>query len=110
MQYEGLHELCFRCGCYGHKESACKATNTNDIPEDHIDVNNANSKGVGGKNEFANANATSFGLWTVGLRNNRQLGKTTKGKSEIHNHQVQPWNEAEIVESVHVQPQLPPSR
>ncbi|CAN1164233.1 hypothetical protein LINPERHAP2_LOCUS25470 [Linum perenne] len=24
IEYEGLHTICFNCGCYGHKEEACK--------------------------------------------------------------------------------------
>ncbi|CAN1342533.1 hypothetical protein LINPERPRIM_LOCUS39487 [Linum perenne] len=24
IEYEGLHTICFNCGCYGHKDEACK--------------------------------------------------------------------------------------
>ncbi|CAN1125950.1 hypothetical protein LINPERHAP2_LOCUS3150 [Linum perenne] len=29
IEYEGLHTICFTCGCYGHKDDACKQPSIN---------------------------------------------------------------------------------
>ncbi|CAN1177210.1 hypothetical protein LINPERHAP2_LOCUS32967 [Linum perenne] len=33
IEYEGLHVICFNCGCYGHKDEACKKEPETDIVE-----------------------------------------------------------------------------
>ncbi|CAN1129179.1 hypothetical protein LINPERPRIM_LOCUS17283 [Linum perenne] len=33
IEYEGLHTICFNCGCYGHKDEACKQIPEADVTE-----------------------------------------------------------------------------
>ncbi|CAN1178493.1 hypothetical protein LINPERHAP2_LOCUS33702 [Linum perenne] len=38
IEYEGLHTICFNCGCYGHKDESCKQA-----PEEVVSVNQTTS-------------------------------------------------------------------
>ncbi|CAN1134646.1 hypothetical protein LINPERHAP2_LOCUS8395 [Linum perenne] len=38
IEYEGLHTICFNCGCYGHKDEACQQ-----IPEAEVTENQTTS-------------------------------------------------------------------
>ncbi|CAN1273765.1 hypothetical protein LINPERPRIM_LOCUS15179 [Linum perenne] len=38
IEYEGLHTICFNCGCYGHKDEACKVA-----AEEVVSVNQTTS-------------------------------------------------------------------
>lgn len=72
LQYEGLHDLCFTCGKYGHREAGCPLK----IPEessDHMKTNEAQTKATSPseRSKKADEQSSSFGPWMVAQRNRR---------------------------------------
>lgn len=49
LQYEGLQDLCFTCGKYGHKEVKCPSTITKSNDNKENDDNNGASKEESGR-------------------------------------------------------------
>ncbi|CAN1120288.1 hypothetical protein LINPERHAP2_LOCUS120 [Linum perenne] len=66
IEYEGLHIICFNCGCYGHKIEACTKT-----PEAEITDNAAT------EHEDRPEVEEDFGPWMQVKRNRRKNKPTT---------------------------------
>ncbi|CAN1269599.1 hypothetical protein LINPERPRIM_LOCUS13641, partial [Linum perenne] len=36
IEYEGLHTICFQCGCYGHEEASCPVKEVSEVTEPEV--------------------------------------------------------------------------
>lgn len=84
LQYEGLHDLCFTCGRYGHRESNC-LSNVNKVTPYESNGGMNRDDGDGSKrNDWSISGATPFGPWSVVQRNGRRATRrTAKGMNGI---------------------------
>lgn len=82
LQYEGLHDLCFTCGKYGHREAGCPLKPTADSSVDG-EEGRKQEKGSRSHEEDASPEAKhdGFGPWMVAHRNRRRPANVQKGKS-----------------------------
>lgn len=80
LQYEGLHDLCFGCGRYGHRYPICpERTN-----QQKDDGGEGTSRGgtTNQDNDYSSAEA-GYGEWTNVQRSKRRTQTTTKGTHGI---------------------------
>ncbi|XP_057452894.1 uncharacterized protein LOC130744752 [Lotus japonicus] len=45
IEYEGLHVICTKCGCYGHRTRECSATIPTEVPEEPVQQVQEQSQG-----------------------------------------------------------------
>lgn len=100
IQYEGLHDLCFTCGKYGHKEIKCPLTNVNnqDQAGDKTDENTSTKEIAPVQKEDQRS---TFGSWLVVQRSRRRSAKMSKGSTVIPT-----TTDAKIAERDHGEPNL----
>ncbi|KAJ9170326.1 hypothetical protein P3X46_018442 [Hevea brasiliensis] len=81
IKYEGIHLICFTCGCYGHQSEQCSASRGSAVGQDGVckDVNIQQHKGVNGV--VRNAVGDPVGIAVDGGWNKNQL--STVFPSEI---------------------------
>lgn len=82
LQYEGLHDLCFMCGKYGHKEIMCPRTVTQSKPQTE-EEGRPETRNDGASKNSNNQPKSVFGPWMVAQRARRRQPKLQKGSSII---------------------------
>ncbi|CAN1181162.1 hypothetical protein LINPERHAP2_LOCUS35206, partial [Linum perenne] len=65
IEYEGLHIICYTCGCYGHNQESCV---TDQIPEKKMDANVSYEEGLMDMPEVVE----DFGPWMLVKRGTRK--------------------------------------
>lgn len=84
LQYEGLHNLCFICGQYGHKEVGCPKSKQQQAPTARGGksgaTTNVNANEPTGRGKAAEPSSAS-GPWTVVQQTGWRSMKTQKGKT-----------------------------
>lgn len=85
LHYEGLHDLCFVCGQYGHREAACSKVNGKKQPTEAqaaIRGGSTSQTSFDGRDSSSSTvNPPPFGPWALVQRVGRRTMKTTKGKN-----------------------------
>lgn len=82
IQYEGLQDLCFTCGKYGHKEENCSITmSKKKHDEEAPSSNNADQGGSLAARQDMAAPGTLSGPWMVAQRYCQRSMNMTKGIS-----------------------------
>lgn len=74
LQYEGLLDLCFLCGRYGHREIVCPKKTTKKGTTEEGSVNNNNEKSEGASNSEGQhpASKSPFDEWMVAQWSHRR--------------------------------------
>lgn len=77
FQYEGLYDLCFNCGKYGHKEVGCPLA----MPKESKDAAAGDGSNVdkGGNKKHQEQNSGGFGPWMVAAKGRRRPPRAQKG-------------------------------
>lgn len=85
LQYEGLHELCFTCGKFGHRQVHCSLGKK--TPDAGVGVEQEpHSSGVNQESQRSGKQTVEepgFGPWTVVHRGGRRGAKPSAGKTNI---------------------------
>lgn len=80
IQYEGLYDLCFLSGKYGHKETACPRSTSK--PTEMADGEEGHGEDSRGSDQAANAQSKNgLGPWMVAQRQRRRQARRSKGIS-----------------------------
>ncbi|KAE8718339.1 hypothetical protein F3Y22_tig00110015pilonHSYRG00195 [Hibiscus syriacus] len=74
IEYEGLQNICFRCGKYGHVQNECETQPTVPTTNNEINPNTENITGIA-----SDAISDLFGTWIIAANRKRRLRKTTEG-------------------------------
>ncbi|CAI0451791.1 unnamed protein product [Linum tenue] len=84
LEYEGLHNVCFGCGRFGHNEDACPKKEKSEPTDD--DFRRAQQVGVPKRIEEERPEIfEDFGPWMLASRNRRRTGtKNQTGPREPH--------------------------
>lgn len=81
LQYEGLHDLCFTFGKFGHREAVCPRITVPPTSSSHTTADVGGST-AGAKRKDRDAQSSSkFGPWTVVQRGGRRPSKVPKGSN-----------------------------
>lgn len=80
LQYEGLHEICFECGKYGHHSASCpmKEEFLNGGNKPNVNAPVRASRGCPEKTNEKASNS-KYGEWISVQKSNRRRAKTAKG-------------------------------
>lgn len=78
LQYEGLHELCFKCGKYGQREIKCPLTTTNQTKLSEEKGKQATDQ-ASSHDVNTEQQRSAFGAWLVVQKTHRWQPKSQKG-------------------------------
>ncbi|CAN1127320.1 hypothetical protein LINPERHAP2_LOCUS3977, partial [Linum perenne] len=72
IEYEGLHIICYSCGCYGHNQDTCVADK---VPEENLDADVSYVNPIFGQEDGPNDRpgvVEDFGPWMLVKREARR--------------------------------------
>lgn len=86
LQYEGLYNLCFQCGKYGHRIPKCSRASMNDISSNDSTASHERVEGrtPDPQNQEVAKESKYYGQWMLGKRHRRRLVKISWENGSIH--------------------------
>lgn len=106
LQYEGLHNMCFTCGKYGHSEIKCPLKTT-------VPSGSGTTHSKQGEETTSDSGKTEkrvmprFGPWLVAQRGRRRPNKPTKGTFGIAGDRGDAIAARAVANSTRVEKEIP---